>query len=288
MNFKEKLNTKNFIITAELFPPKGTDIAGVMERAEIIAPHVDAVNMTDNQRASMRVGSLAMCKLLKDKGIEPIMQLACRDKNRIALQSDLLSAAVLGIENVLVISGDHTNAAEYKGTPVVYDLDPVRLLGAARLLETGVDLAGKKLSGNPKFCLGAVVNPSANPVELQIEMFKKKVASGAEFFQTQTIFDVETFKNFKNKLPKDNKVKVFAGVTLIKSVKFMRFLQSLPGVTIPETVQKRIMSAQNPLEEGIQICAELIKALRAENAHGAHIMAIGLEQHIPEIIKQSI
>jgi len=286
MKFKDKLKTKDFIITAELFPPKGTDISGVMSRAEIIAPYVDAVNMTDNQRASMRVGSLAMCALLKQKGIEPVLQIACRDKNRIALQSELLSAAVLGIENVLVISGDHPSVGEYPDAKPVYDLDAVRLLDAAQKLQTGFDLAGKPLKGSPEFCLGAVVNPSAVPQDLQVLMYNKKIAAGARFFQTQVIFDAESFKDFYENIPKSGKVKTLAGVTLIHSVKFMRFLQNLPGVVIPESVQERMLNARDPLAEGIKICAGLIKELRSF-ADGAHIMAIGKEEHIPKIIEGS-
>jgi len=284
LKFKEKLKTDKFLITAELFSPKGTDVSGFLNRASCLAG-IDAVNVTDNQRASMRVGSLAMCKLLLETGIEPVMQIACRDKNRIALQSELLSANVLGIENVLIISGDHPNAGEYAGAKTVYDLDTVQLIRTAKLLETGTDLAGKKLAGSPKFCLGAVVNPSAEPHELQIIMLEKKIKSGAEFFQTQTIFDVNQYKNFYEKI-KHSGVKILPGVTLIKSPKFMQFLQKLPGVNIPQNIQDRINNAADPLAEGMRICAETIKELRSFS-DGVHIMAIGMEEYIPEILKNS-
>ncbi len=185
MRLYEKISQNKFIITAELFPPKGTDITNLISRADMIGPLVDGINVTDNQRASMRLGSIAVCRLLKEKGYEPILQMTCRDRNRIALQSDLLSAYVLGIENILILSGDHPAVGEYKDTKGVYDLDPVQLLTAARTLESGVDLAGKKLNGSPKFCLGAVVNPTAKPQELQLMMMQKKVNAGARFFQTQ-------------------------------------------------------------------------------------------------------
>ncbi|MDR1696013.1 MAG: methylenetetrahydrofolate reductase [Endomicrobium sp.] len=284
MKFKEKLKTDKFLITAELFPPKGTDVSSFLNRAAGLKS-LDAVNVTDNQRASMRAGSLAMSRLLLEAGIEPVMQLAARDKNRIALQSELLSANVLGIENVLIISGDHPNAGEYAGTKTVYDLDTLQLIKTARLLETGADLAGKKLHGAPKFCVGAVVNPSAEPNDLQALMFEKKAAAGAEFFQTQTIFDAQDFKTFFDKV-KRLKIKVLPGITLIKSVKFMQFLQKLPGVNIPQKIQARINSASDPLAEGIKICSETIKDLRSF-ADGVHIMAIGMEEYIPEIIKGS-
>ena len=280
----EKLSQNKFIITAELFPPKGTDISSLMKRADIVGPLVDGINVTDNQRASMRLGSLAVCRLLKEKGYEPIMQMTCRDRNRIALQSDLLSAYVMGIENILMLSGDHPAVGEYKDIKGVYDLDPIQLLTAARTLESGVDLAGKKLNGAPKFCLGAVVNPTSKPLELQLIMMQKKMNAGARFFQTQTIFDVMEFKEFYNKM-KGSNVKVLAGVTLIKSVQFMDFLSNLPGVHIPEEIIKRVKSASDPLAEGVKICAETIKELKSF-ADGVHIMAIGSEQLIPEILNK--
>jgi 5,10-methylenetetrahydrofolate reductase len=278
----QKLKRNEFVITAELFPPKGTDISSLMHRAELIGPLVDGINVTDNQRASMRLGSIAVCRLLYEKGFPPILQMTCRDRNRIALQSDLLSAAVLGIENILVLSGDHPNIGEYKEAKGVYDIDPVQLLTAARMLEAGVDLAGKKLKGSPSFCLGAVVNPTAMPLELQILMMEKKVKAGAEFFQTQTIFDVARYRQFHDRV-RGFGVRVLPGVTLLKSMEFVKFLSSLPGVTIPETVVKRIAGAADPLEEGIRICAETIRELRTF-ADGVHIMAIGMEEHIPRIL----
>jgi 5,10-methylenetetrahydrofolate reductase len=273
-----------FVITAELFPPKGTDISSLMARATLVGPLVDAINVTDNQRASMRLGSIAVCRLLLERGYQPILQMTCRDRNRIALQSDLLSAAVLGVENILILSGDHPSAGEYKDIKGVYDLDPVQLLSAARQLETGIDLTGKKLCGSPKFCLGAVVNPTAEPVELQLLMMEKKMRAGAAFFQTQTIFDVAQYRLFHDKI-RHLPVKAFPGVTLIKSVKFLSFLENLPGVHIPDAVKERITAAADPLQEGIAICAETIRELKTF-AHGVHIMAIGAEEHIPEILKR--
>jgi 5,10-methylenetetrahydrofolate reductase len=286
LSFSEKLKSNKFLITAELFPPKGSDISSFLRRAKYLSEaNIDAVNVTDNQRACMRAGSLAMSKILLDKHIEPIFQITVRDRNRIALQSDLLSANVLGIKNVLILSGDHPKNGEYPNAKAVYDLDVLQLIRAAKLLEKGIDLAQKKLLGSPSFCIGAVVNPSSQPNELQTLMFEKKVKSGAEFFQTQTIFDIKTFKYFFEKI-KRFKIKVIPGITLVKSQKFMRFLQTLPGVNIPKTIQDRINSSNDALSEGIKICAETIKELR-HFADGVHIMAIGMEECIPEIIKKS-
>ncbi|MDR2676835.1 MAG: methylenetetrahydrofolate reductase [Endomicrobium sp.] len=286
MKFKEKLKSDKFLITAELFPPRGIDISSFLRRSRCLSGIVDAVNVTDNQRASMRVGSLAMSKILLEHMIEPILQITTRDKNRIALQSELLSANVLGIDNVLLLSGDHPNIGEYIGAKAVYDLDTIQLIKTARLLETGIDLAGKTLCGNPKFCVGAVINPSAQPVDLQVLMFEKKAKAGAEFFQTQAIFDVNIYMDFLKKIKKFN-VKVLPGVILIKSPKFIQFLRSLAGVNIPQKIEDRICSASNPLDEGIKICSETINALRS-CADGVHIMAIGTEEYIPEIIKNSM
>jgi len=285
MKFKEKLKTDKFIITAELFPPKGTNVETLLQKADILSKVTDAINITDNQRASMRLGSLAVCKLLHDKGYETILQMTCRDRNRIALQSDLLSASVLGLENVLLLSGDHPSAGEYIGTKTVYDLDVIQLIKTAKILETGVDLAGKKLNGSPKFCTGAVSNPNSTPLDLQILMLEKKVACGINFVQTQTVFDVEQYFEFYQKT-KLFPVTVLPGVSVIKSVKFMNFLKNLPGVNIPQKIQDRILSSKDPFKEGITICAETIKELK-KFSKGVHIMAIGMEEYIPEIIKQS-
>ncbi|MDR3071527.1 MAG: methylenetetrahydrofolate reductase [Endomicrobium sp.] len=285
MKFKEKIRTDEFLITAELFSPKGVDISSFLRRADCLKG-IDAVNVTDNQRASMRVGALAMSKVLLDRGIEPILQIASRDKNRIALQSEMLSANVLGIENILLLSGDHPHASQYRAAKAVYDLDTIQLIKTAKLLETGVDLAGKKLCGSPKFCTGAVINPSAYPSDLQVLMLKKKVKAGAEFFQTQVIFDVQKYEIFFNKV-KHLKMKILPGIILIKSKQFMQLTQSFPGVCIPQEILDRINSASDHLLEGIKICSEIIRKLRSF-ADGVHIMAIGVEECIPEIIKNSL
>jgi 5,10-methylenetetrahydrofolate reductase len=285
LKFKEKIRSDKFLTTAELFPPKGVNVDSFLCRADFLFG-LDAINITDNQRASMRAGSLAMSKILIERGLEPILQITARDKNRIALQSEMLSANVLGIENILLLSGDHPSTGEYSTAKPVYDLDTIQLIKTARLLETGVDLAGKKLYGSPSFCVGAVVNPSAQPIDLQVLMFEKKVRAGVEFFQTQAIFDAQKYKEFFNKIRHLN-IKVLPGLILIKSIKFMQFIQTLPGINIPQKIQDRINFAFNPLEESMKICSEIIRELRSF-ADGVHIMAIGVEEHIPEIIKNSL
>lgn len=284
MSFKEVLKTKKFIITAELFPPKGTNIQFLLEKANMLKGRIDGFNVTDNQRAVMRLGSLAICRLLKEQGCEPIMQVTCRDRNRIALESDLLSASTLGIENILVLSGDHPQQGDHKEAKPVYDLDPVQLLKTARVLETGVDMVGKKLDGAPQFCLGAVVNPMADPLDLQIAMMEKKIDVGAEFFQTQPMFDSKQLETFMAKT-KGMKTKILIGVFLLKSAQVAIFMKEKLGINIPPDYIERLGRADSPLDEGIAIASELISQMKPQ-VDGVHLMALGLEKHIPEILNK--
>ncbi len=284
MTFTETLQTKKFIVTAELFPPKGTNLKPLLEKAELLRGRIDGFNVTDNQRAVMRLGSLAICSILQKQGLEPIMQMTCRDRNRIALESDLLSAAALGIENILILSGDHPSQGDHKEAKVVYDLDPVQLLKTARTLETGVDLAGKKLDGSPKFCLGAVVNPMAEQLDLQLAMVEKKIEAGAQFFQTQPVFEKKLLELFLCKT-KDLPVKFLIGVFLLKNSQIAMFMKEKLGINIPDEYIKRLATAASPLDEGIKIAAELISAMKPQ-VQGVHIMALGLEEHIPEILNK--
>ncbi|MBU4561265.1 methylenetetrahydrofolate reductase [bacterium] len=282
--FSERLKSKKFIITCELFPPKGTDLTNLLEKAERLKGIVDGVNVTDSQRAIMRISPLAVCHILKEKGLEPIFQLTCRDRNRIALQSDLLGASALGIENVLILSGDHPTIGDHPEAKPVYDLDPVQLLKTARTLEKGEDLAGRRLKGIPKFCLGAVANPSFEPLELQILMMEKKVRAGAEFFQTQPIFDLKTFKNFKEKISKLG-AKVIIGIFLLKSLKMAQLMDDI-GLKIPKEYLKRLGKTEDPLKEGMNIAVDLIKNIKNE-CDGVHLMALGKEECIPEILRKA-
>jgi methylenetetrahydrofolate reductase (NADPH) len=282
LKFGEALITNKFIMTAELFPPKGTNVQPLLEKAKVLRDRLDGFNVTDNQRAVMRLGSLAICRLLLEQGCEPVLQMTCRDRNRIALESDLLSAASLGIHNILILSGDHPSQGDHKEAKAVYDLDPVQLLSTARLLESGVDTAGKKLDGTPKFCLGAVVNPMADPLDLQLAMMEKKIAAGAEFFQTQPIFDLELLRLFLART-KALPVKILIGVFLLKNAQVALFMKEKLGINIPDDYVQRLTAAKSPLDEGIAIAAEIITRLKPQ-VQGVHIMALGLEEHIPEIL----
>ncbi|MCX5711173.1 MAG: methylenetetrahydrofolate reductase, partial [Candidatus Omnitrophica bacterium] len=232
MTFQEKIQANKFLVTSEIGPPKGIETKKLLEDAELIRGRVDGINVTDLQSSVMRLGSLVVCSVLKQAGFEPIFQMTCRDRNRLALQSDLLSAASLGIENVLILTGDHTTMGDHPEAKPVFDLDSVQLLQVARKLESGVDMKGNKLDGAfPKFCLGAVVNPGADPLEPQLMKMEKKIAAGAQFFQTQAVYDLKSFENFVSKT-RHLKVPVMAGIVLLKSAGMARFMnKNVAGVT---------------------------------------------------------
>ncbi len=285
MTFKEKIQVGKFLITSEVGPDKGIETQKLMEEAELIRNRVDAINVTDLQSSVMRLGSLAVSVLLKQKGFEPIYQLTCRDRNRLALQSDLLSAAALGIENVLITTGDHPTLGDHPQAKPVFDLDSVQLLQAARKLETGRDLNGNKLIGTfPKFCLGAAVNPGADPWEPQLMKMDKKVAAGAEFFQTQAVFDLKTFENFISRI-KHVKIPVIAGVILLKSAAMANYMnQHVAGISVPDNLIKEMENSQDKPASAIAIASRLIKELKPM-CQGIHIMSIGWPNMVPLVLK---
>ena len=271
-------------MTSEIGPPKGIDIKQLLEDAELIRTRVDAINVTDLQSSVMRLGSLAVSSQLRLCGFEPIYQLTCRDRNRLALQSDLLSAAALGIENVLILTGDHPALGDHPEAKPVFDLDSVQLLQVAKKLESGTDMKGNKLVGSfPKFCLGAVVNPGADPLEPQIMKMEKKIAAGAEFFQTQAVFDIKTFENFLNKT-KHLKTKVIAGIVLLKSAGMARYMnQNVAGVSVPDNLIKEMEEAKDKAAVSIEIASRLIKELKPI-CDGIHIMPIGWDKVVPRVL----
>ncbi|MBU1726037.1 MAG: methylenetetrahydrofolate reductase [Candidatus Omnitrophica bacterium] len=287
MNLKEKLQAGKFIVTSEIGPPKGIETRTLLEDAELIRNKVDGINVTDLQSSVMRLGSLAVCLLLKQSGFEPIFQLTCRDRNRLALQSDLLSAAALGIENVLVLTGDHPTLGDHPEAKPVFDLDSVQLLKAARGLESGVDMNGNKLTGAlPRFCLGAVVNPGSDPLEPQIIKMEKKVSVGAEFFQTQAVYDLKTFESFISKV-KHLKVPVIAGIVLLKSSGMAKYMnKSIPGVFVPDDLIEEMDRAGDKAAKSVEIAARFIKELRSM-CQGIHIMPIGWDKVVPRVIEAS-
>ncbi|MCM8799731.1 MAG: methylenetetrahydrofolate reductase [Candidatus Omnitrophica bacterium] len=284
MNFKEKIKAGKFLITSEIGPPKGIDTRTILEDAELMRHRVDAINVTDLQSSVMRLGSLAVCALLKQNGFEPIYQLTCRDRNRLALQSDLLSAASLGIENVLILTGDHPSLGDHPETKPVFDLDSVQLLQVARRLTEGFDMKGNKLEGSPpKFCLGAVVNPGQDPIEPQIIKMEKKLQAGAEFFQTQAVYDIKVFERFLSKI-KHLKTTILAGIVLLKSAGMARYMnKNVSGIFVPEDLIKEMEEAKDKVKKSIEIASRLIKELKPM-CQGIHIMPIGWEKKVPLVL----
>lgn len=284
MTFKEKIQSGKFLLTSEIGPPKGIETRQLLEDAELIRGRVDGINVTDLQSSVMRLGSLAVSALLKQKGFDPIFQLTCRDRNRLALQSDILSAAALGIENILILTGDYTTSGDHPEAKPVFDLDSVQLLEVARKLQQGSDMNGNKLEGTiPKFCVGAVVNPGADPLEPQIIKMEKKIAAGAEFFQTQAIYDVKVFENFINKT-KHLKTTVLAGIVLLKSAGMAKFMnKNVAGITVPDNLIKEMEEAKDKPARSVEISARLIKELKPM-CQGIHIMPIGWDKKVPLVL----
>jgi len=283
MTFREALKSGKFVVTAEVGPPKGVDMKEFLDNAELLRPRVTAINVTDQQSAVMRVGSLTAARLLKDHGIEPIFQMTCRDRNRIALQSDLLSAYVQGIENVLCLTGDHTFLGDHPTAMPVFDLDSVSLLYAAKQLEAGKDLAGKDLKGVPHFYLGACVTPGAEPLGPQLLKMEKKVKAGAQFFQTQAVYEPKKFEIFMKQAGRFG-VPVMVGIVLLRSVAMARFMnKNVAGVYVPDELINELDKAENKVQKSIEIAARLINQMKGM-CQGVHIMAIGLEARVPPVL----
>jgi methylenetetrahydrofolate reductase (NADPH) len=297
MSLRPALQSGKFVVTGEIGPPKGVNMEHCLEEAEILRGRVAGINVTDIQAAAMRVGSLATCRLIKEKGLEPIMQMVCRDRNRLALQSDLLSAWILGVENVLCLTGDYPTLGDHPGSKPVFDLDSVSLLQAAKGLNEGHDMMGNELEGKPDLCLGAVVAPGGNPMEMQIMKMRKKVEAGVEFIQTQAVYDVNSFADFMNKVS-DLKVPILAGIVMLKSAGMARYMnKNVAGVFVPEDLIKRMAKAGeadkaakaagekggNQVKTSIEIAAELIQGLKPL-CQGVHLMPLGWGHHIPTLL----
>ena len=287
MSFKSALDSGKFVITSEVGPLKGTDISELEEVAELLRGKVDAINITDQQSAVMRLGSLATCHLMKQHGLDPVFQITCRDRNRLALQSDLLSAAVLGIENVLSITGDLPALGDHPQAKLVFDIDSVQLLWVIQRLNEGYDMVGNELKGKPNLFAGAVVNPGADTetaLELQIIKLEKKIEAGAKFIQTQAIYDPVSFDKFMKRVSKYN-IPILAGVIPLKSAGMARFMnKNVAGVNVPEDMIKEMAETEDKTKTGIDIAANIIKELK-NACHGVHIMAIGWEKKVPAILE---
>ena len=289
MSLRSDLESGKFAITAEIGPGKGTDVTEIAEVAEILRGRVTAANVTDQQSSVMRLGSLATCHLLTDHHLEPILQMTCRDRNRIALQSDLLSAWVLGVQNVLALTGDLPHLGDHKDAIGVYDLDSVQLLSVISRLNEGYDMMGNELNGKPDFYAGAVVNPGADTeasFDMQLRKMEKKIKAGAKFFQTQAVYEPEKFERFMKRVEGFG-VPVMAGVIPLKSVGMARYMnKNVSGVFVPEETIQRLAAAEDKTQAGIDLCAELIRDLK-DLCQGIHIMPIGWEKRVPEILDKA-
>ena len=295
MSLQGKLAAGEFTITAELSPPRGASAAALLSRAELLRGYVDAVNITDNQGSHVRLSSWAGAVAVQRSGIiEPIMQMTCRDRNRIALQSDLLGAGALGIENLLFMSGDHPKFGDHPGAKPVFDLDSTQLVWTARTLRDEARLlSGKELKPAPRFFLGAVENPFAPPVEYRAMRAAKKIAAGAQFIQTQYVFDLPVFTRWMAELGDLGvlgRCAVLAGVGVIRSARMLEFLSSgkVPGVQIPESIQHRLrgVASDDVGAEGAKIAAEIIATVRQiPGVAGVHLLTAGYEKQTPELLR---
>ena len=286
-SFKRFLKSDKFVVTCEAAPPKGINLEKMVQHIELLKDKVDAINVTDHQSSVMRYPSLGGALLIKEMGGEPILQMTCRDRNRLALQADLLFAAYKGIHNVLCLTGDSIMFGDHKEAKGVFDLDSSQLLGAIRKLEGGKDLGGNDLDGSVSFCAGAIVTPEANPLEPQLIKFEKKVEAGAEFIQTQAVYDLDRFKEFMN-YARQFPVKILAGIILLTSAPMARFMnKNIAGVNVPQEYIDEMDSAPKgrALAKGIEIAGRMIKRIREEKmCDGVHIMAIGKEELVPDIM----
>ena len=287
-NFRQALENGKFVVTGEIGPPKGVNLDKCLQEAEMLRSHVTAINITDLQSAVLRIGSLAVSGKLVDRGMEPVFQLTCRDRNRLALQSDLLSAWALGIENVLCLTGDHPVLGDHPEAKAVYDLDSVQLLKAASTLNQGHDMSGHELESSPNFFLGAVVTPGAEPLEPQIIKMKKKIEAGAAFFQTQAIYEPDRFGSFINQV-QGLKVPIIAGVVVLKSAAMARFMnENVAGVLVPESLISEMAETakEDRKKKAVEITARIIRQVKPF-CQGVHIMPLGWEALIPDIIREA-
>ncbi len=288
MRITELFDNGEFVVTTEVGPPKGTDLSHLVSEASEYLSGITAVNVTDNQSSVMRTSTLATCAMLKNAGLTPIYQATCRDRNRIALQSDLLGAAALGIENILCLTGDHTRMGDHPGAKPVFDLDSVSLLYTASQLEKGVDLAGNALVGEPpKFAKGAVVSPISDSVDAQLAKMERKVMAGADYFQTQAVFEPEKFIAFMERAKEFGKP-VQLGVIIPKNAGMCKFMnRNVAGVHVPDHMIEALAADKERAKAGItgvEIAAQIIKECRPY-CQGVHIMALGWEAKVPELLK---
>jgi len=287
------LQAGEFVVTGECGPPKGADADKVREKAQCLSGYVDAVNVTDNQTAIVRMSSIGASSLLVQTGLEPVMQMVCRDRNRIAIQSDVFGAYALGIRNMLCLSGDHQKFGNHSGAKNVYDVDSIQLIDMVRRMrDEGKVESGDEIEGAPRMFIGAAANPFGDPFAFRVTRLAKKAAAGADFVQTQCIYDMDKFQTWMRQVVDrglDRKVHVLAGVTPLKSLGMARYMaNNVSGIDVPDALIKRIKGVpkEQRAQEGIRICIEQIQQLReTPGVHGIHLMAIEWEHKVPEIVQ---
>jgi len=288
--FRETLKTKDFIVTAEAGPVKGSNVTKMIEHIDLLKDKVDGLNVTDNQSSVMRYPSLGTCLLIKEHGGEPILQITCRDRNRLAIQADLLFAYSRGINNVLCLTGDSIDVGDHREAKPVFDLDSVQLIHLLHTLNSGKDMAGNELDGGVDFCIGACATPSADPIEPQLIKFEKKLDAKLDFIQTQAVYDLDEFKRFMEHSRKMNqKTKILAGIVLLVGAKMATYMnENVPGIFVPQYLIDELAQAPKgtALSKGIEIAGRLISQVKEEKiCDGVHIMAIGREEKVPEILE---
>ena len=287
-SFREVLKSDKFMVTSEIGPPKGTNIQKMLHHIDLLKDKVDALNVTDHQSSVMRFPSIGGCLAIKEQAGEPILQVTCRDRNRLALQAELLFAYTRGVRNVLCLTGDAVVVGDHKAAKGVFDLDSAQLLSTIRQMESGKDLGGSDLDGTVEFCAGAIVTPEANPLEPQLIKFEKKIEAGAEFFQTQAIYDLDKFAKFME-YARQFPVKILAGIILLVSARMAKYMtDNVPGVSVPQNLIDELAAAPKgeAINKGIEIAGRMIAAIKKESiCHGVHVMAIGKEEVVPDILK---
>ena len=293
---QQTLDRGRFAVTAEMAPPKGYDFSEALETAALLKDKVQGVNVTDMQSACLKASSLGLCIGLKQSGIEPILQITGRDRNRMAIMADVLSAAAFGIDTVLALTGDHPVVGDCKQSKPVYDLDSVGILTMlSKMEETGCDCGGNPLSGGaPRLFKGAAVTPVYEPMALQVNKLRQKVAAGARYIQTQGVFDVESLKRFLDAVDKARiDIPIMAGIIPLKSASMAKFMnQNVPGIAVPQSQIDALAQAkekgESPARLGMDMAAELIARIKEENlCSGVHIMAIGAEKNVPIILEKA-
>ncbi len=292
-NLEKVLTSGAFAVTAEAGPPKGTSPRVIQRKAEMLRTCCDAVNVTDNQTAIVRMCSLAGCVLLKQQGVDPVMQMVTRDRNRIALQSDVLGAVALGVGNILCLTGDHQKFGNHPGAKGVFDIDSIQLVQTLKNLRDKKQfICGEEVSGEVPLFIGAVENAFADPFEYRVVRLAKKVKAGADFIQTQAVFDVPKFAKWMKMVADrglDKQVHIMAGIIPIKSAGMARYMRdSVSGVSVPDSFVKRMESTKNAKEEGVKLALEVIQQVREiPGVHGIHIMAVGWEDAVPDIVSKA-